>query len=105
MDKSLSSSAFDVLLSLVTGPKHGYAMMQAIEELHDGRHKPGPGVLYTTVHKLLEEGLIVEVASALATPASRRTYALTSSGQTAMQGEVQRRTAFMHKAQAALGGQ
>jgi len=87
----LSEAAFDILLSLARGPLHGYAMIQSIEELREGRTMQ-PGLLYTTLPKLLDASW-VELAPTPAenTDKRRRYYRLTQSGQKALAAEADRR--------------
>ena len=60
--RPLTPAVFEVLLSLVDGPLHGYAVMQQVEERTGGRIRLLPGTLYRAVHRLIEEGLIEEDA-------------------------------------------
>lgn len=45
-----------ILTSLADGPKHGYAMVQDIEQFSGARL--GPGTLYTAITRLAEKGWI-----------------------------------------------
>lgn len=54
---ALTEVTFYVLLSLYT-PKHGYAIMQFVEEKTAGRLVLGAGTLYGAINTLLEKGLI-----------------------------------------------
>ena len=45
-----SEPAFNILVALADGPKHGYAMTQDIEALTGTR--PGPGTLYGAIARL-----------------------------------------------------
>lgn len=100
----LSESGFDILLSLVSGPKHGYAMVQEIERLRDGRTMQ-PGLLYTTLPKLLEAKLIEPAPTpANNTDARRRFYRLSQPGRSAVLAEADRRLAQAKKVQALAGG-
>jgi DNA-binding PadR family transcriptional regulator len=56
----LTPAVFHVLLALVEGDRHGYAIMQEVAESTGGQIKMGPGTLYGTVKRLLEAGLIEE---------------------------------------------
>lgn len=98
----LSEAAFDILLSLARGPLHGYAMIQAIEELRDGRSMQ-PGLLYTTLPKLLDAGW-VEPAPIPAdnTDKRRRYYRLTQLGQTTLAVEADRRVGQAQRVQAVV---
>lgn len=71
----LTESTYYVLLSLTT-PKHGYAMMQQIEQLTDGRVRMGPGTMYGVLKNLLEKGWIEIVEEA----GRQKIYGLTTSG-------------------------
>jgi DNA-binding PadR family transcriptional regulator len=70
----LTPAVFYVLFSLADGEKHGYAIMQATAALSDGKFRMGPGTLYTTLQRLLDQGLIEEVKGAHSGEDSRRRY-------------------------------
>ncbi len=53
-------SLFHILLCLGNGERHGYAIKREIAARTDGRLKLGPGVLYGSLQKLEEMGLIEE---------------------------------------------
>lgn len=54
---ALTEVTFYILLSLYS-PKHGYAIMQFVEEKTAGRLVLGAGTLYGAINTLLEKGLI-----------------------------------------------
>lgn len=54
---ALTEVTFYILLSLFT-PKHGYAIMQFIEERTGGRLSLGAGTLYGALNTLAEKGWI-----------------------------------------------
>ena len=56
----LSPAAFDILLALVDGERHGYGIMQEIARRSEGRVNVGPGTLYRSIRRLLTDGLIEE---------------------------------------------
>jgi len=56
----LSPVVFHILLSLAVGERHGYALKREISLRTGGKLKPGPGVLYGSISKMLELGLIEE---------------------------------------------
>jgi DNA-binding PadR family transcriptional regulator len=56
----LTPAVFYVLLALASGERHGYAIMQEVDESTDGQIKMGPGTLYGTIKRLLEAQLIEE---------------------------------------------
>lgn len=54
----LTPIGFEVLLSLMTGPQHGYGIKLDIEARSDGEISLGSGTLYQAIHRLEREGLI-----------------------------------------------
>src|SRR5512142_119956 len=56
----LSPAVFHILLSLAEGERHGYALKREISLRTCGKLKLGPGVLYGTLNKMLEMGLVEE---------------------------------------------
>lgn len=90
----LTPVVFHTLLCLAAGASHGYALAQEVERVTDGRVKMGPGTLYGTLQRLLEQGLIREAAG----PRSgegvhahrRRYYALTDRGRAVARAELRR---------------
>ena len=69
-----SEPAMLVLVSLLDGPQHGYAISRDIERM-TGR-RPGPGTLYGAISRLEAAGLI----EAREGDARRKPYALTPAG-------------------------
>lgn len=56
----LTPAVFHVLLAMVEGERHGYAIMREVAETTHGQIKMGPGTLYGTIKRLLEARLIEE---------------------------------------------
>ncbi|HEX5760758.1 MAG TPA: PadR family transcriptional regulator, partial [Thermoanaerobaculia bacterium] len=76
----LPAAAFHILVALAESDRHGYAIMQEVTERTGGRAKLNPGTLYTTLRRLLEQGLIVELGDrevAAGQDERRRYYRLT----------------------------
>ena len=84
----LTPAVFFILFALAEGEKHGYAVMQQVAVLSDGKFRMGPGTLYTTVQRLLELSLIEETATEAG--GRRRYYRLTRLGQSALAAELER---------------
>lgn len=92
----LTPAFFHLLLSLTDGPRHGYAMMQEIEERTEGRIRLGPGSLYYALGRLEDAGLIREHPGAGGDcegggsphEERRRYYALTSRGRERLREEM-----------------
>lgn len=89
---ALTPAMHHILLALLRGELHGYAVMQEIEALSDGAMRLGPGTLYTSIRKLLEAGLIEESAQRQAEgdDERRRYYRISSAGRAAVAAETQR---------------
>src|SRR6266576_1350034 len=57
----LPTAAFHILVALADADRHGYAIMQDVATGTGGRLKLNPGTLYTTIRRLLDQGLIEEL--------------------------------------------
>jgi DNA-binding PadR family transcriptional regulator len=88
----LTPVAFEVLLSLVEGPQHGYGIKLDIESRTDGEISLGSGTLYQAIQRLEREGLIGEArgAAEAADPRRGRSYRLLPAGRTALQAHLRR---------------
>lgn len=89
----LSAPVHHVLLALGTDAKHGYGIMQDIAERTDGAIRILPGTLYSTIKKMLADGLVEEVAPprhADSDDARRRYYRVTRAGRLAVEAETRR---------------
>src|SRR5690349_7615474 len=71
-----------ILASLAAGPKHGYAMIEDIEQM--GGVRLGPGTLYGALARLEARGFI----EALAAEDRRRPYRLTVLGAAALREQL-----------------
>lgn len=85
---ALTEVTFYILLSLYS-PKHGYAIMQFVEEKTAGRLVLGAGTLYGAINTLLEKGLIEPYGEQ-----NNRTkeYVITKEGRETAQKEYNRLT-------------
>ena len=91
--ESLSQPALHVLLALGTDAKHGYAIMRDIAAESDGHIRLLPGTLYSTIKKLLNDGLLEEVDAprgADSDDSRRRYYRVTKRGRAAAEAETRR---------------
>jgi len=91
-DLRLTPTFFHLLLCTAEGPKHGYGMMQEIEERTRGALALGPSSLYYSLGRLEDAGLIAETAVAEAEEEihgeRRRYYRLTPAGRRRLREEV-----------------
>jgi DNA-binding PadR family transcriptional regulator len=89
----LSPAYFHILLSLGAGERHGYAIKREIAARTDGKLKLGPGVLYGSINKMLELGLIAETddrPDPHLDDERRRYYRITNYGRKVAQAEAAR---------------
>jgi DNA-binding PadR family transcriptional regulator len=102
----LSPVFFHILLSLAVGERHGYALKREIALRTGGKLKPGPGVLYGSISKMLELGLIEE-SDVRPDPhlddERRRYYRITSYGRKVAQAEAARMRELVQLAAARFG--
>jgi len=88
----LSETTYLILLTLVAEPKHGYAIMKAVEALSEGRTRLSTGTLYGALNRLLEASWIERIDNdePVQTRRLRKAYRLTHLGQTILTGEITR---------------
>ena len=88
----LPQAQFHVLVALTHGERHGYAIMQAVEETSSGLVRMGPATLYGTLRKLVDQGLAEELAHRPdpEDDQRRRYYRLTSLGERVCAAEAGR---------------
>src|SRR3982750_1821559 len=103
----LKPDAFYVLLVLLHGERHGYAIMRDAAERSDGRVALQAGALYRLLRRMLEDGLVAESNRRPASDADderRRYYRVTALGRQAIAAEAERMAALAAPARAGLGG-
>jgi DNA-binding PadR family transcriptional regulator len=94
----LPTAAFHILVSLAGGDRHGYAVMRDVEEGTGGHLKLNPGTLYTTIRRLLDQGLVVELDERPDPDEDderRRYYRLTDVGRAVARAEAARLQAMV----------
>ena len=104
--KPLPAASLHVVLALLDGELHGYALMRRVAELSGGAVRMGPGTLYGTLNRLLDSGLIVETTdrSPRSDNGRRRYYELTPAGRLVAVDELTRLQALVHRAAGHLPG-
>ena len=83
-----TAAELQILIALAGEPLHGYAIMQSVESLSEGRTRLGPGTLYTAIKRLLDRGWIEEAPLAEGDDERRRRYALTDGGRQVVDSET-----------------
>ncbi|HEY8998776.1 MAG TPA: PadR family transcriptional regulator [Candidatus Saccharimonadales bacterium] len=84
----LPQVSFSILLALSLKQRHGYELMQQIEDDSQGRIKLGPGALYGAIRQLHDENLIEEVPPELEHD-RRRYYRITENGRARLGTQLQ----------------
>ena len=93
----LSEATYYVLAAL-DEPLHGYALMQKVEAMSEGKVVIGPGTLYGAFATLEKQGLIDKVSEV----ERRKTYALTDKGRLVLAEQVRRLAIMVRNGQFAL---
>src|SRR5829696_6317621 len=57
----LPPATFHILLAVLNGERHGYAIIQDVEARTEGELRMSAGTLYRSVARMVEQGLIAEV--------------------------------------------
>ena len=83
----LTPAVLHILLALHDGPRHGYAIMKAVDEL-TGSKETGPGTIYGSIQRMQDAGLVKEAGSSK--DGRRRLYALTPLGRKTLKAEAGR---------------
>jgi DNA-binding PadR family transcriptional regulator len=80
-----------ILSALAGEPRHGYGIMQEVLRQSGDTYKLGPGTLYDNLQRLMDQGLVEEVATRASDADSRRrTYRLNALGRSVLQAELNR---------------
>ena len=79
-----------LLTALTAGPRHGYALMEAVAELSGGRVRLRPGSLYGSLERLADEGLVRASGTETVAGRQRRYYELTEPGADVLEAQAQR---------------
>src|SRR5207244_10111786 len=90
---ALRTVEFHILLALAAEERHGYGLLQEVASLTDGELQPEPGTLYRALHRMLEDGWVVESARRPAADLDderRRSYRLTPLGRRIASAEAER---------------
>ena len=103
----LATSHMHILMALVDGAKHGYAIMQEVETLTERSVTMGPGTLYGAIKRMLQAGL-VEESDERPDPAlddeRRRYYRITDLGTRLLDAEVHRMEQISREARMRMAG-
>ena len=94
---------FHVLLAIADKERHGYEIMQEVQERTEGSVRLGPGTLYGSIKRMLADGLVVE-SDDRPDPEfddeRRRYYRLSDFGYRVAKAEAERLAALLKSARA-----
>ena len=79
--KTTPSSEYVILGSLMSGPKHGYEILQFIDSTLVSAWRISTSQLYTLLKKLEEKGLLESTMEQQETRPSKRVFSLTEKGE------------------------
>ena len=99
----LPTAVFHILIALADRDRHGYSIMQDVAARTGGKVQLSAGTLYSSIRRMLEQGLIEELAESpdpSSTDERRRYYRLTRFGKRVAAAEVERLTALLQQARA-----
>ena len=99
----LPTAVFHILIALADRDRHGYSIMQDIAARTGGKVQMSAGTLYSSIRRMLEQGLIEEMNESpdpASTDERRRYYRLTRFGRRVAAAEVERLTALVREARA-----
>ena len=103
----LPTAVFHILIALADRDRHGYSIMQDVAARTDGKVQLSAGTLYSSIRRMLEQGLIEELSDSpdpSSTDERRRYYRLTREGDAALTTFVADWTSFRNAVDAVLSG-
>jgi len=89
----LPSATFHILMAVASEDRHGYAIIQDIEQRTSGALRLSAGTLYRSIQRMLEQGLLVETSERPAPELDderRRYYRITPFGKSVARAEARR---------------
>ncbi|MGF7118958.1 PadR family transcriptional regulator [Methanobacterium oryzae] len=94
----MTETAYYVLISL-NRQKHGYGIMQHVEELTSGRIKIGAGTMYGSLSRMEKEGLITSVAE----EDRKKIYKISEKGKIVLELELARLEELLNHGKSEMG--
>jgi len=93
----MTSAVVHILLSLADTDRHGLGIAGDVKTFTGGRVALGPGTLYGTIKRLLDDGLVEDLGAPLAEDDDprRRYYRITPKGRRALEVEMQGLTSVL----------
>ncbi|MBS1827195.1 MAG: helix-turn-helix transcriptional regulator [Acidobacteria bacterium] len=97
----LQTAVFHILVALADRDRHGYSIMQDVSARTNGKVRLSAGTLYSSIHRMLEQGLIEELRESPdpdCTDERRRYYRLTTWGRRVAMAEAKRLSEMLSQA-------
>jgi DNA-binding PadR family transcriptional regulator len=86
----LTPISFEILLALMNGERHGYAILQAVESRIAGKLPLRTGTMYRALARLMDEELIERSGTNDHEDPRRRYYRITAHGRATAKAEARR---------------
>ena len=99
----LPTAVYHILIALADRDRHGYSIMQDVAARTEGKVQLNAGTLYSSIRRMLEQGLIEELAESpdpSSTDERRRYYRLARFGRRVAAAEVERLNSLVKQARA-----
>ncbi len=98
----LTEATYYILLSLYR-PRHGYGIMQQVEELSSGRVRLAAGTLYGALNAMVEKRWIVQLP--VEDGSRKKNYQITERGLAILRTELSRLQELVRNGEEIMGGQ
>ena len=99
----LPSATFHILMAVAGEDRHGYAIIQDIEQRTGGALRLSAGTLYRSIQRMLEQGLLLETSERPAPELDderRRYYRISEFGTSVARAEARRLSQLVSMARA-----
>ena len=98
---ALTEATYYILLSLYQ-PRHGYGIMQQVEELSNGRVKLAAGTLYGALNSMVDKKWIIQLP--VIDGSRKKNYQITPEGLIVLKNEIERLRELVRNGDEVLGG-
>ena len=98
----LTESTYYILLALYN-PRHGYGIMQEVEELSRGRVRLAAGTLYGALNAMTEKEWIVQLP--IEDGSRKKNYQITDLGLQILMNEIERLRELVQNGDKVIGGE
>lgn len=96
----LPPAVFHILCVLAEDDRHGYGISQDVAARTGGEVRLGPGTLYRSIQRMLDQDLITEIDPPRTDDERRRYYRITALGRATARAEAERLAQLVRLARA-----